>query len=225
MGTSVNQDIRAGDSVYHIQTEYYESSGKIVTNIFKDGAAVKRLEKELEEDVPIDEQVRRFHETVIKRLTRAQKGERKETPKEQKGFKLSDEDFEKLLVLLSPIFGITSAMVVEDAAETATTREEFIENILAEVPQEERDSLRDKLEFAVGEGEEKVDVSSLEGSILPILSEYFGIVAAMTFDDAVSRWESEGDGSFESLVDFIAEELDDENKRKELKARLMQLKV
>ncbi len=224
MGTSVNQDIKAGDTVYHIQTEYYESSGKIVTNIFKDGAAVKRLEKELEDEASIDEQVRRFHESVVERLKRAQKGEKKVISKQSEGFRVSDEDFEKLLVLLSPVFGITSAMVIEGAAESSSSREEFIEHILSEIPSEEREAFRDKLEFAVGDGTEKFDISPLESSILSILSEYFGIVAAMTFEDALSRWESEGDGSFESFVRFVVEELEDESKRAELEKKLLQLK-
>lgn len=69
MGTSINEEIRAANGVYHIQTEYYKTSGKIVTNIFKDGMIVKRLEKELNDKDNIDDQVKAFHAFVIKKIT------------------------------------------------------------------------------------------------------------------------------------------------------------
>ena len=47
MALSLNQNIKAGKSTYHIQTEYYKTSNKIISNIFKDGKAVRRLEKEV----------------------------------------------------------------------------------------------------------------------------------------------------------------------------------
>ncbi|ADY73294.1 hypothetical protein Dester_0644 [Desulfurobacterium thermolithotrophum DSM 11699] len=68
MRISVNQNIKLGSNVYHVQTEYYRVSKKIVTNIFKGGMIIKRLEKEIDTEENIEEQTRNFHEIIVKRI-------------------------------------------------------------------------------------------------------------------------------------------------------------
>ena len=79
MALSLNQNIKAGKSTYHIQTEYYKTSNKIISNIFKDGRAVRRLEKEVEEGKDLDAQIKEFHKSVVERLTKPALAKRRKT--------------------------------------------------------------------------------------------------------------------------------------------------
>ncbi len=68
MAVSCNEDVRVGNVVFHVQTEYYRKSGKVVANIFRNGVAVKRLEKQLSEEDDVDSKVVEFHRFVVDRI-------------------------------------------------------------------------------------------------------------------------------------------------------------
>ncbi|SMP16565.1 hypothetical protein SAMN06265339_1488 [Desulfurobacterium pacificum] len=128
MGTSLNQDIKLGKSTFHVQTEYYASSKKIVSNIFKDGAIVKRLEKDISTEEAIDEEVKNFHESVVRKLL--------SRPKKRK-LELSNEVFNDILELVSPLFGIMSTTIVEDCLKTSNTAQDLINSLKKELTEDE----------------------------------------------------------------------------------------
>jgi len=136
MGTSLNQDIRLGNSIFHVQTEYYSSSQKVVSNIFKDGAIVKRLEKEINSEEGVDEQVKRFHECVIKKLL--------SRPKRKK-LEFSEEVMDDILELVSPIFGIMSSAIVQDCLLHAKSVDDFLGKLSEELTEEEAEELLPKV--------------------------------------------------------------------------------
>jgi len=163
MGKSINQDVYAGGSTYHIQTEYYKSSGKIVTNIFKDGVSVKRLEKKVEEglsDDEIDQEIEKFHFLVLEKLRQGgKKGkrpqpepktgqevgvsgeERAPQPAAEAGFELPQELYEPILELINPYFGIASAFSIEEALASATGVDSFIEALTKDLEDEAKGEL------------------------------------------------------------------------------------
>jgi len=168
MAKSINQDVYAGSSVYHIQTEYYKSSGKIVTNIFKDGCAVKRLEKDVS-NVPeeeIDKEIEEFHYFVLDKLRQGAKRKKGAKPAEEKevreetkqekaeksaALELPSNIYDDFLKVMFPYFGIASAVVLENALEESSTYSELVENIVSGLPKEEAEELRDKLNFLLTE--------------------------------------------------------------------------
>ncbi|MEO2068256.1 MAG: hypothetical protein ABGX27_01930 [Desulfurobacteriaceae bacterium] len=228
MGTSINQDVKAGNSVYHIQTEYYKASGKIVTNIFKDGMAIKRLEKAIpnEEGIDIDEEVKAFHKSIIDRLT----GKVPSVKKAAKTFlSFPEEKIDEVLNVIFPFFGIASQLTVKDALEKSQTVEEFIRNIISELPEELKEEVRKELtKILPGSKEEtkttttsNADLEKLDmDKILTILSDYFGIAASLVFEEAVEVWKEKG-GDYEILVEIIVKELEDKEAQEELRQRLL----
>jgi len=246
MARSINQDIHAGGSVYHIQTEYYRSSGKIVTNIFKDGLSVKRLEKDVS-DLPeeeIDREVENFHNLVLEKLKAGKKREEAETkrvaaPPEEAEFFIPRELYERLLVEISPFFGIASSFVLDEAIENSRSFSGFLEELTSDLPQEQKKLLTAKIKplienyLAVMKKEEESSEESqpeaeesftltpeLRDKILTVLSDYFGIMASVILDEAVEDWEISG-GSYEELVDIISSHADSEEEANEIKTRLM----
>jgi len=163
MGKSINQDVYAGGSTYHIQTEYYKSSGKIVTNIFKDGVSVKRLERKVEEglsDEEIDQEIEKFHFFVLEKLRQGGKKakqpqpESKPEPKREVeveegvsqpvaegGFELSQELYNQILELINPYFGIASAFSLDEARAAANSVESFIEILTRDLEDEAKGEL------------------------------------------------------------------------------------
>ncbi len=67
MSYSLNSDINCGSKKFHVQTEFYKSSQKIVTNIFINGNAIKRIEKHFETG-KIEEEINKQHCFVIEKL-------------------------------------------------------------------------------------------------------------------------------------------------------------
>ncbi len=136
MAKSINQDIQAGSSVYHIQTEYYKSSGKIVTNIFKDGLSVKRLEKEVSSlsEEELDREIENFHQLVLEKLKASKrKQEAYSPPPQEVSFFVPKELYNKLLVEISPFFGIASAFILDEAIESAKDLNDFLKILSADL--------------------------------------------------------------------------------------------
>jgi hypothetical protein len=241
MGTSINQNIKAGNSVYHIQTEYYKASGKIVTNIFKNGMTVKRLEKEVseEEGIDIDEEIKAFHRSIVDKLT----GKTSKVKKESKHLTLSEEEVDKILSVIFPFFGIASQLAVKDALETSQTVEEFIRNIVSDLPEDIKKEVTERLKDILDSRQqvegtatlannipkgEKIsqdksvrDVGDIDtDKILTILSDYFGIASYLVLEDAIETWKEKG-GGYDVLVEIIVSELEDKEMQDELRQRLL----
>jgi len=151
MPKSINQDIYAGGSIYHVQTEYYKTAGKIVTNIFKDGVAVKKIERPVApevSDAQLDEEIEKFHFQVINKLRlaakkRAQAKKAQESPppqpkepepQEPPTFQLSPEEYKEVLNIISPFFGIASSMVLDEVLAKSGNGESFLKGLIAELP-------------------------------------------------------------------------------------------
>ncbi|WP_456395299.1 response regulator [Desulfurobacterium sp.] len=68
---SRNDNLKLGNLEFHVQTEYYRSSGDVVTLIFKRGEVIKRIEKKLSVGESPDDAVKRQHTEVIHKLISA----------------------------------------------------------------------------------------------------------------------------------------------------------
>ncbi|WP_456456308.1 hypothetical protein [Thermovibrio sp.] len=220
MSKSINQDIRAGGSTYHIQTEYYKSSGKIVTNIFKDGQSVKRFEKEVraESEEEIDRKVEEFHSLIVSKLTgKAKKEKAKVKLQIPKGL------FDEFLRELSPFFGIATAFILEEALRESNTYEELLSKIISDLEEDLKPVVRGRL-LPLIEKIPKKEVSfslspTAEEEILKVLAEKFGIMANSILEEAVERCKEEG-GGFERLVDILSSYGESPEEERELRERL-----
>ncbi|TCK05250.1 hypothetical protein [Phorcysia thermohydrogeniphila] len=228
MAISLNQDIRAGKSTYHVQTEYYKTSNKIISNIFKDGKAVKRLEKEVEEGRDLDEQIKEFHNSIIERLTKPtlvkrKKKEEKPVQEAQKEvFTLTEQQEEKIAAVIYPFFGIATYLVISDAASNASSKEEFVDQLLGELEEEKAKEVREEILSILSEKveekpselkEEKKTLPFPEEELTEILFPYFGIMTGVLVESAKRVW----DGEKGKLLDFLAGELDDDVREEVLK--------
>jgi hypothetical protein len=233
MPKSINQDIVAGSSVYHIQTEYYKSSGKIVTNIFKDGRSVKRLEKEIStlNDEEIDKEIEKFHTFVISKLTG--KAKEKEYEREKTGISLPEDIYDRLLVEISPYYGIASSLVLDEGLAFSSSVNELISFLTEDLPDEQSKELAGKLSFLLesvirsrGKEEEEEErapfavTPELEEKVLKVLSEYFGIMASAVWEDSLEQWRASGGTTYEELLEAIVSHGDSEEEREELRTRL-----
>jgi hypothetical protein len=230
MAISLNQDIRAGRSTYHVQTEYYKTSNKIISNIFKDGKAVKRLEKEVEEGRDLDEQIKEFHNSIIERLTKPtlvkkkKKEEKKPLQKVQKEvFTLTEYQEEKIAAVIYPFFGIATYLVISDTASSASSKEEFVNQLLSELEEDKAKEVREEILSILSEKveEKPSELQKREEKELPfpeeelteLLFPYFGIMTGVLVESARRIWN----GKKENLLDFLAGELDDDVRDEVLK--------
>ena len=217
MSLSLNQDIKAGKSIYHIQTEYYKTSSKIISNIFKDGKAVRRLEKEVEEGKDLDTQIKEFHKSIVERLTKPTLLKRKKPEKEK--FTITDKQEEKIAQVIYPFFGIATSLVISDALSSSSSSEGFIEMLLHDIEDEKADELKEKISSILSEvteekpEEEMVKMKKVifpEDKLMEILFPYFGIATGAIVESARGVW----DGQVESLLDFLSGELEEDVKDK-----------
>ena len=217
MALSLNQNIKAGKSTYHIQTEYYKTSNKIISNIFKDGKAVRRLEKEVEEGKDLDTQIKEFHRSIVERLTKPTLLKRKKTKKEK--FTITDKQEEKIAQVIYPFFGIVTSLAISDALKASSSPEEFIETLLHDIEDEKADELKEKISSILSEvteekpEEEMVKMKKVifpEDKLMEILFPYFGIATGAIVESARGVW----DGKVESLLDFLSGELEEDVKDK-----------
>ena len=229
MAVSYNEDIKIGNSVFHVQTEYYRKSGKVVSNIFKDGLSIKRLEREVEEGEDIDSAVSEFHRYVVERL-RSGVRERK-VPAKRKVLVIPEHVERELLDILYPYFGVASALVIDEALSLSSTSGEFLEHLLEGLPDNLKEALVDQLapiisslssvessgsEETSSSQEEEIDEAKRE-KLLKVLSEYFGIMALPVLEESLEEWN----GDYHRLVELIVSHLEDEKEREELYNRLM----
>lgn len=231
MAVSYNEDVRVGNSTFHVQTEYYRKSGKVVSNIFKDGLAVKRLEREVSEESDVDSAVGEFHRYVVERLKGGiKKKEKQELPEGR--FYLPEEVEHELLQTLYPYFGVASSLVVDEAVSSSSTVDEFLESLLEGLPENIREALAEKLKpllyslssnlaepvrEAAVETKFEIDEERKE-RILQALSDFFGIMALPVLEEALEEWSGT---EYQELVDLIVNHVEDEKEREELRRRLM----
>ncbi len=224
MGKSINQNIKAGRSTYHIQTEYYKSSRKIVTNIFKDGQSVKRFEREIEteNEEEIDREVEKFHNLIVGKLTgRVKKRE------EKAKVEIPEELFEEFLRELSPFFGIATALTLEEAIREASSYKELLNIIVSDLDDELKPIVKEKLSSLIGKISRKEAPFSLntetEEEILKILAEKFGIMASSILEEAVEKCRKEG-GGFGKLVEILSSYGESPEEEREIKEALNKIK-
>ena len=231
MAVSYNEDIKLGGSVFHVQTEYYKKSGKVVSNIFKDGLSIKRLEKDVEDGVDIDSEVAQFHKYVVERLRGGAKKKISREGRERRVLSISDSVKDELLRVLNPYFGVATSFVIEEALSSSSDIEEFLNNLLEGLPEEIKGVLYERLipvfssaSVTASSREEKGETETEEFTeekkekAVSILSEYFGIMALPVLEEALEEWKS---GDYSELVELIVSHLEDEKEREELSHRLM----
>jgi len=228
MAVSYNEDVRLGNSVFHVQTEYYKKSGKVVSNIFKDGLSIKRLEKSVEEGADVDSAVAQFHSYVVERL----RSSLKKKALQKKGvLSIPDSVREELLNVLNPYFGVASSFVIEEALSNSASVDDFLDNLLEGLPTNIKDALGEKLSSLLpsisvsqapseekGNTEPEEFTEEKKEKALKILSDYFGIMSLSVLEDALEEWKS---GEYSELVELIVSHLNDEKEREELYHRLM----
>ena len=229
MAVSYNEDVRIGSSTFHVQTEYYKKSGKIVSNIFKDGTSIKRLEREVEEGLDIDSAVGEFHRYVVDKL---RKGVKSRTPEASGGFVIPEDLEKKVIEVINPYFGVASYLVIDEARSASNSKEEFVESLLEGLPEDVKPALFERLTALFSDGAstssdvpqegdsstpEEFDQSKKE-KLLKVLSDYFGIMALPVLEEALEEWDGR---DYHDLVSLIVDHVDDESEREELYNRLM----
>ena len=215
MSLSLNQDIKAGKSIYHIQTEYYKTSNRIISNIFKDGRSVKRLEKDVEDEKNLDTQIKEFHRGVVERLTKPATLKRGKSEKEK--FTITDRQEKRIARIVYRFFGIATSLVISDALVSSSSAEEFIEMLLHDVEGEKVNELKAELSSILSKVPEekppeemkgRKEVTFPEDSLMEILFPYLGIATGAIVESAKSVW----DKKVEKLLDFLSSELEEDVK-------------
>ena len=206
---SKNDNVKLGNHVYHIQTEYYKSSNKIVSNIFMDGKIIKRIESEPAEGEDITKRISQQHEEILKKIRKG--GRIKE------GIKLTDRERNELIELLNESLGIATAFIIEEEARRAKSKEELINLLLEQIGEEDRERLKEKLKNILKPKEKDEELKAFASKIEPILKDYFGIVTYMILEEAQRK------GNLEEFIEFIVSNLNDEEERKSLREKLTSL--
>jgi hypothetical protein len=225
MAVSINEDVRVGNSTFHVQTEFYRSTGKVVCNIFKDGASIKRFEKVVEGEENPELLVKYLHKQVVNRLLSG--GE------EIKGagkLKLSEEAINRIVEIVSPYFGVASYLVLEDVLSKAYSVRDFIEKVVEDLDVETKSNLKRELEKVLLDEGKQIPAESkeefrftdeLRSQMLDILKDYFGVMASLVLEEAEEKCKGK---SYEDLVSEIVSSLE-EKEREELGKRLMFLRT
>jgi len=151
---SKNDNLKIGNTVFHIQTEFYKTSGEVVTLIFKDGEVVKRIENKITDDNP-SKAVEKQHFMVIKKLlSSVEKEESSTTENFSMGQFSLDEpisgdtiDFFKMLIsqianredfLFAKIIDAAGQPILEVKTQDSDIDEEMIEVFIEGFLTEER---------------------------------------------------------------------------------------
>jgi|GEM_PF-929450 hypothetical protein len=206
MAVSFNETVQVGRSSYHVQTEYYKSAGKIISNIFKDGMAVKRLERNVDEQRDLDEQIKEFHTTVVGRLKNPVPVKKEAT--EQRAFPLTQEQEKLIADAIYPHFGVAAYLAISDARTGASSPSEFIDRVLSGVDEKVAGELRAKLASILMKEETMKPESTREfpeSELLKILSPHLGVMAGTVVESAKATWN----GSVDRLLDIILKEIDE----------------
>ena len=109
--------------------------------------------------------------------------------------------------MIFPFYGVASTFVIDEALSSASSKEEFIQELLGELSGEEREKLHGKLEELLGKEGEIFE--KLKDEILEILNNYFGIMALSVFEEALERIK---DKSFEDFIREVSSQLEGKEK-------------
>ena len=206
---SKNDNVKLGSHVYHVQTEYYRSSNKIVSNIFMDGKIVKRIESKPVEGEDIGKRVSQQHEEILKKL---RKGGRT-----GEGIKLTDRERKELIELLNESLGIATAFTIEEEARRAKSKEELINLLLEQIGEEDRERLKEKIKNILKPKEKDEGLKAFASKVEPVLEDYFGIVTYMILEEAQRK------ESLKEFIESIVSNLNNEEERKSLREKLTSL--
>jgi len=147
---TLNQNVQVGDDVLHVQTEYYSSSKKVVSNILKGGIVVKRIEKDVPPDAAAEEinrLIKKLHVFVVNSIkneyekrnlsVKEDKVEevRQEKPasEERVSFSLPDDIKEKLEDFAHQYVGFYAPSLVEELIESSASLPDFMEKYKEEI--------------------------------------------------------------------------------------------
>ncbi|WP_456460098.1 response regulator [Desulfurobacterium sp.] len=105
---SRNDNLRLGNTEFHIQTEYYKTSQEVVTLIFRNGKVLKRIERKLTGEEQPNEVVKKQHAEIIHKLLSASSTKEKSEKEEKTTIDeliLSADTIDFFRLLVSQIFG------------------------------------------------------------------------------------------------------------------------
>ncbi|WP_297446066.1 hypothetical protein [Desulfurobacterium sp.] len=241
---SINQDIKIGNKKFHIQTEYYKTVNKIVSNILQNGLVVKKVEKEVVGISPedIDKEIKKFHTFVVSRLLQA--GQKQKEKVEQKEvvereveqaqsvrFELPSHLYGKVVDLVGDYFGIITEEIVNGIISQSTDIIDFIEKLAKEAEAEGADyeSIKKKLfrifadyllaanvSFNITEMTGKNFVELLRAEALEnLLEEEYGILAGQVEEEILA--ELENASSLDQAIDIVLSRIEDEEKKQKIR--------
>ncbi len=197
MVVSYNDNLQFGNSVFHVQTEYYKATGTIISNIFKDGKALKKLKKKVENEENLNDLISQFHDFVV---TRLKEGAKNKEIKQTAAFKFyfPEELKSKIVDIVSPYFGAAMNVIWEDAVKKSADIEAFVSNLLNDLDEKWRVVVEHKVRFIITNslnfkaGKKAVYVGNVErDKVLLVISPYFGANANSVLDIAQSLYSGD----------------------------------
>ncbi len=205
MVVSRNDNLQFGNSVFHVQTEYYKATGTIICNIFKDGKALKKLKKQVESEENLNDLITQFHDFVINRL---KEGAKNKEVKQTTPFKFyfPEELKAKIIDIVSPYFGAAMNVIWEDAVRKSPDIEAFVSNLLNDLDEKLRVVIEHKVRFIIANslnfkaGKKAVFIGDVErDKVLLAISPYFGVNANSVLDIAQSLYSGDID-KFKQII-------------------------
>lgn len=197
MVVSCNDNLQFGNSVFHIQTEYYKASGTIICNIFKDGKALKKLKKKVETEENLNDLITQFHEFVLNRL---KEGAKTKELKQSSSFRFFfPEDLKaKIVEIVKPYFGAAMNVIWNDAVSKSPDIEAFVSNLLNDLDEKIRVVIEHKVRFIIANslnfkaGKKAVYIGNVErDKVLLTITPFFGVNANTVLDVAQSLYNGD----------------------------------
>ncbi len=197
MVVSYNDNLQFGKSVFHVQTEYYKATGTIICNIFKDGKALKKLKKQVENEENLNDLISQFHDFVLNRL---REGAKNKEVKHTAAFKFyfPEELKSKIIDIVAPYFGAAMNVIWEDAVNKSPDIEAFVANLLYDLDEKWRVVIEHKVRFIITNslnfkaGKKGVFIGNVErDKVLLAISPYFGANANSVLDIAQSLYSGD----------------------------------
>ncbi|BBB32998.1 hypothetical protein TTHT_1492 [Thermotomaculum hydrothermale] len=205
MVVSYNDNLQFGNSVFHVQTEYYKATGTIICNIFKDGKALKKLKKKVEESQDLNQLISEFHDFVLNRL---KEGAKLKEVKQTTAFKFyfPEELKAKIVDIIAPYFGAAMNVIWNDAVNNSPDIEAFVSNLLNDLDENLRVVIEHKVRFIIANslnfkaGKKGVFIGNVErDKVLLAISPFFGVNANSVLDIAQSLYSGDID-KFKNII-------------------------
>lgn len=224
MVVSCNDNLQFGNSVFHVQTEYYRASGTIICNIFKDGKALKKLKKKVDSEENLNDLITQFHEFVLNRL---KEGAKTKELKQSSSFRFFfPEDLKsKIVEIVKPYFGAAMNVIWNDAVAKSPDIEAFVSNLLNDLDEKIRVVIEHKVRFIIANslnfkaGKKAAFIGDVErDKVLLVITPYFGVHANTVLDIAQSLYG----GDIEKFKQIILKKYNGD-KKEELEEALNKL--